>query len=548
MLSLSPLRASASGASNYYLEEEKQFHINQPEFTITPDNLEHSDKESSLQPTENPTANYYLAEKSGEQTTQWYGKIAEKEGVLGQAITHEKLEAVLSGTLDDSAVKGAGSDKRRTGYDLVFSAPKGASIMALVYGDNRILDAHDNATKKAISMIEKDTAQYRQVDPSTREASYTNSQNLLFGLVQHKTSRENDPQLHTHTLLANMTHDKDGNLKNLASSFIQNGFETQGTYERILENQKYYGMIYQSELGRSLDKMGYQIKSLGNGQIDIDGIPDKVIEASSTRREQILEQANDIGLNTNKSRDHIAHQTRKAKTYTPERSLQKEWLEKNEKLGFDGLAFVAQSYSKTHQPEHSPTTPILPAIAQAIENSVSYLSDRNTAISYEKIITTALDKFSPEHIVQFSQFKQALDNTIKEDKLIALDKNKTLFTTPTLLDAEKKLIETTNKRSHGLVVHADEKSLEQTRLKSDSQQLIKDVLSSKKQVNVINLIGSSQQISEALLHVTENSGKAIHFITPNKLVQQQTEQQVKRQAFSVTQWVKNAFRSDVVHT
>lgn len=546
MLSLSPLRASASGASNYYLEEEKQFHINQPEFTFTPDNHEHSDKESSLQPTENPTANYYLAEKSGEQTTQWYGKIAEKEGILGQAITHEKLEAILSGQLDNAHTPRAHSDTRRTGYDLVFSAPKGVSLLALVYGDNRIIDAHNTATKKALDLIETGTAQVKTALQGDRQ--FENTQNLLFGLVQHKTSRENDPQLHTHALLANMTHDKDGSLKNLASSAIQNGVETQGTYERILENQKYYGMIYQSELGRSLDKMGYQIKSLGNGQIDIDGIPDKVIEASSTRREQILEQANDIGLNTNKSRDHIAHQTRKAKTYTPEHSLQKEWLEKNDKLAFDGLAFVAQSYSKTHQPEHSPTTPILPAITQAIENSVSYLSDRNTAISYEKIITTALDKFAPEHIVQFSQFKQALDNTIKDDKLIALDKNKTLFTTPTLLDAEKKLIETTNKRSHGLVVHADEKSLEQTRLKSDSQQLIRDVLSSKKQVNVINLIGSSQQISEALLHVTENSGKAIHFITPNKLVQQQTEQQVKRQAFSVTQWVKNAFRSDVVHT
>ncbi|WP_394167823.1 conjugative transfer relaxase/helicase TraI [Photobacterium piscicola] len=546
MLSLSPLRASASGASNYYLEEEKQFHINQPEFTITSDNLERSDKESSLQPTENPTANYYLAEKSGEQTTQWYGKIAEKEGILGQAIIHEKLEAVLSGQLDNAHTPRANSDTRRTGYDLVFSAPKGASLLALVYGDNRIIDAHNAATKKALDFIETGTAQVKTALQGDRQ--FENTQNLLFGLVQHKTSRENDPQLHTHALLANMTHDKDGSLKNLASSAIQNGFETQGTYERILENQKYYTRIYHSELGRSLEKMGYNIQSLGKGQIDIAGIPEDVLESNSTRRQQILEQAEGLGINTGKSRDHIAHQTRKAKTYTPEHSLQKEWLDKNEKLGFDGLAFVAQSHTKTHHPEHSPKTPILPAITQAIENSVNYLSDRNTAISYEKIITTALDKFAPEHIVQFNQFKQALDNTIKEDKLIALDKNKTLFTTPTLLDAEKKLIKTTNKRSHGLVVHADEKSLEQTRLKSDSQQLIRDVLSSKKQVNVINLIGSSQQISEALLHVTENSGKAIHFITPNKLVQQQTEQQVKRQAFSVTQWVKNAFRSDVVHT
>ncbi|WP_232576537.1 hypothetical protein [Photobacterium carnosum] len=56
------------------------------------------------------------------------------------------------------------------------------------------------------------------------------------------------------------------------------------------------------------------------------------------------------------------------------------------------------------------------------------------------------------------------------------------------------------------MVHADEKSLEQTRLKSDSQQLIRDVLSSKKQVNVINLIGSSQQTKDSIL-VIEHAHK-----------------------------------------
>ncbi|MGR5377084.1 MobF family relaxase, partial [Photobacterium damselae] len=282
MLSLSSLRGGASGASKYYLEEEKQLHLNQPQFTLKPDTQ--PTKDTPLTPTENPTANYYLAEQSGtEKTTQWYGKIAEKEGILGHEIEHQKLEAVLNGQLDNSAVKGAGSEHRRTGYDLVFSAPKGASILALVYGDTRIIDAHNAAVKSALNLLEADTAQYRDIDSNTRKVDFANSENLLFGLVQHKTNRNNEPQLHTHALQANMTYDHQGNLKNLASSFVQNGFETQGTYERILENAKYYGMAYQSELGRALEGMGFAIKSLGNGQIDIDGIPTEVIEANSTR-------------------------------------------------------------------------------------------------------------------------------------------------------------------------------------------------------------------------------------------------------------------------
>ena len=542
MLSLSPLRGGASGASQYYLEEEKQLNLNQPKPDTQPT------KDAPLTPTDNPTANYYLAEQSGtEKTTEWYGKIAEKEGILGHEIEHQKLESVLNGQLDNSAVKGAGSEHRRTGYDLVFSAPKGASILALVYGDTRIIDAHNAAVKSVLNLIESDTAQYRDIDPNTRKADFVNSQNLLFGLVQHKTNRNNEPQLHTHALQANMSYDNQGNLKNLASCSVQNGFETQGTYERILENAKYYGMAYQSELGHDLEEMGFAIKSLGNGQIDIDGIPTEVIEANSTRREEILEYANETGHLSGKSRMIAAHKTRKAKTYTSEDSLIKEWKAKNEALEFYGRAFVAASYNGEHRKENGISVPD-EKLQQAIENSISYLSDRLSAFGYEKVLVTALDKFAPQAITQMGELKQALDSKIKNGDLIALNDKQSLFTTQEQVDREAKLIESTQKRAHGLRVHAEPKALNELNLKADTKKTLADILASTKQVNVVNLSGSSKQLSESLLHVSENSGKSIHFITPNKLVKQQTEQQVKRQAFSVTQWVKNAFRPDVVHT
>ncbi|MGR5372581.1 conjugative transfer relaxase/helicase TraI [Photobacterium damselae] len=544
MLSLSSLRGGASGASKYYLEEEKQLHLNQPQFTLKPDTQ--PTKDSPLTTTENPTANYYLAEQSGtEKTTQWYGKIAEKEGILGHEIEHQKLEAVLNGQLNNDQTPRAHSDTRRTGYDLVFSAPKGASILALVYGDTRIIDAHNAAVKTALDLLEQDTAQAKVAE--NKERRFENTQNLLFGLVQHKTSRENDPQLHTHALQANMTYDNQGNLKNLASSFVQNGFETQGTYERILENQKYYGMAYQSELGRALEDMGYTIKSLSNGQIDVDGIPAEIIDANSTRRQQILEQEQELGIKSGKTRDHIAHQTRKAKTYTPEDSLVKEWQTKNEALTFDGLAFVAASYNGKHRKDSDISVPDK-ELQQAIDNSISYLSDRLSAFGYEKVLVTALDKFAPKAITQMGELKQALDNKIRHGDLIALDDKQSLFTTQQQVDREAKLIESTQKRTHGLRVHADSTALNELNLKADTKKTLADILASTKQVNVVNLSGSSKQLSESLLHVSENSGKSIHFITPNKLVKQQTEQQVRRQAFSVTQWVKNAFRPDVVHT
>ncbi|GIU52621.1 hypothetical protein TUM4438_45770 [Shewanella sairae] len=210
MLSLSPIRASASDASQYYLAEEKHLHL--PDAEIRPIEQELSTSEQGLLTSEHAIdthAKYYLAETQvTDGNTQWFGAIAEKEGILGEAITEEKLQAVLNGELDNIKTQGAHSEQRRKGYDLTFSAPKGASILALVYGDTRITEAFTESVKVALSEIEKDTAQYRTTDKTTHQASYENSGNLLFGMVQHKTSREEEPQLHIHSLMANMTYDK----------------------------------------------------------------------------------------------------------------------------------------------------------------------------------------------------------------------------------------------------------------------------------------------------------------------------------------------------
>ena len=79
--------------------------------------------------------------------------------------------------------------------------------------------------------------------------------------MQHQTSREDEPQLHTHTLMANMTRDSQGHIKNLASQKIQDELVKQGTFERILHDQKYYSALYHSALGVALKEMGYELEA-----------------------------------------------------------------------------------------------------------------------------------------------------------------------------------------------------------------------------------------------------------------------------------------------
>lgn len=531
MLSISPIRGGASGASHYYLAEEKA--LNLPDTQIAQNEQ---------------TKNYYLKEIAAVNQTAWHGKIAEKEGILGQSISDSKLESVLMGKLDNDQVKGANKEHRRNGYDLTFSSPKAASILALVYGDTRIIDAHNAAVKTVLDEIEKDTAQYRTVDPTTRETTYHNSKNLLFGIVPHKTSREDEPQLHSHVLMANMTYDNDGELKNLASCKKQNEFEHHGTMERIYKNQKYYTSIYQSEIAKGFEKAGYQIESKGKGLIDIAGVPDDVISANSTRSEQIKEHMNGLGFDSSKARDIAAQTTRKAKTYTPEASLLKEWQAKNDALGFDGLRFVASAKEGTLVTSTQTVSESNTAIT-AIDKSLAHLSANTSQLSYEAILTAAAHQFSYGKHHDMKDLKIILDGKIKDGHLIPLNEsqsNNGKFTTAALIEKEQAVIASTQGRATRARTVAEPSSLEQLSLSPEHQKTVTALMESKKAINLCHVTGSSKEISSALLHVGSQSGRHVLFVTPNNLAKQQNQQSVKPQSFTVMQWVKNQFRKDQV--
>ncbi|WP_167875672.1 relaxase domain-containing protein, partial [Klebsiella pneumoniae] len=42
----------------------------------------------------------------------------------------------------------------RPGYDLTFSAPKSVSVMAMLGGDKRLIDAHNQAVTEAVRQLE----------------------------------------------------------------------------------------------------------------------------------------------------------------------------------------------------------------------------------------------------------------------------------------------------------------------------------------------------------------------------------------------------------
>ena len=537
MMSLSStIKAGAQASADYYLKEETDLSL--------------GDEKLVVEKGKDGAVDYYLSDKgNATQHTQWFGKLAEKYDLLGKEVTRDEFVHFFEGQIGGDSVKGAGNSTRRQAYDLTFSAPKGASIMALTYGDERVSKAWEDSVKQVLSEIEKDTAQTRTFNADKATNEYTNTGNLAFALIRHQTSRDNDPQLHFHAIMGNMTENADGKLQSLATCFKQSGVEINGVYERIMANQKYYTAMVHSYFGERLQDNGYAIKHLGKGMIDIDGIPTDVVESNSNRSQEIDEYIDKVGFDSPKSRDIAAQATRKPKDDQEFGTLNEKWRNRDNAHGFDGIQFVKESYQKAADL----SAPIETAKgseneANAIALALSHISRSKTQFSMEKLVSLAMTEFNSGHALSISSVKQHVDYLLEKGELLALNHDETVFSSKLAISKEESLIESTKGRAKGLAVEMNQKAADQLRLPNELKSSIGEILGSKKITNIVDMDSNPYQFSQSLLHVAENSSLNVKFISPDLLLKQENKKNVARQSLNMLQWFKNLNRETEVQT
>lgn len=143
------------------------------------------------------------------ENTKWSGKAAEELGLCGN-IEKAHFERILRGQnprSNEQLIQNGVNNSHRAGIDFVLSAPKSVSVHALHVGDSRIVDAHTRAVEKTIKYIES-IATARQTKNNT--TSFVKTNNIAAAIFHHSTSRSNDPQLHSHTIVANLTKSEEG--------------------------------------------------------------------------------------------------------------------------------------------------------------------------------------------------------------------------------------------------------------------------------------------------------------------------------------------------
>jgi len=218
---------------------------------------------------EEHSADYYV--KDLDHQGQWMGQGAERLRLQG-AINREDFQLSLAGYVGGHEVQNAGRENRQMGWDLTFSAPKSVSIV-WAGGDTQqkqeIELAHQRAVEAAFNYMEANTFTRRGHDGEIHEDA-----KLVASRFNHFTSREGDPQLHSHVVISNFSVRNDGTVGTIGSRVFY-------------ENKMAAGALYQVELAWQMKQMGYEIENGVKGTFRLTNVTQDAERLFSKRDVQI---------------------------------------------------------------------------------------------------------------------------------------------------------------------------------------------------------------------------------------------------------------------
>ncbi|EEY8900307.1 conjugative transfer relaxase/helicase TraI [Escherichia coli] len=375
--------------------------------------------------------NYYA---SGSLDSRWMGEGAEKLGLKGEVASAD-MDAVRQGKLPDGSDLSRmvnGVNKHRSGYDLTFSAPKSVSVMALVGEDRRFIEAHNRAVAVVMQEVEK-LVSARITEEGKTETVLTG--NMVAALYNHDTSRDLDPQLHTHALVFNATF-ADEKWRSLASDTRMKT----GLSENLYATKIALGNLYRSALREDIESMGFETVTAGkNGLWELKDVP---VDVFSSRSQAIREAAGPDA--SAKSRDVAALDTRQAKAWADPELLKADWRRRlaDEKFDIDGYIRQAQArvevpgtvaggHSGIHAPDLSGGASsgeiADEQMRKAVSDTISALSEKKVQFTWSEMLAGTVNRL-PSAPGLFEQARAGIDAAIEGQRLIPLDREKGIFT------------------------------------------------------------------------------------------------------------------------
>lgn len=330
------------------------------------------------------TARYYtryLAEPD-EEPGRWRGHQAAGLGLTGTVDT-DQLETLLSGH-DPTSGQQLGSAladrfkadgtviKAVAGYDATFSAPKSLSVWWALTGDPGLLEAHDVAVAAVLDHLEARGSTTRIRHNNSR--AFVDTGGLTMAAFRQSTSREDDPQIHTHVVISTKVRAADARWYALDARYLK-------------RKQRALGGIYQSVLRAELaHRYGVRWGPISDGQAELAAMPDELLDAFSKRAQQVEDylEIKLMGFRESEGRDptrweraaitrEAAADSRRHKTGAPVTDLRQAWREEAAGLGWTGSRLTAALATSHPSPTRRSQISVDEAIDQLSATSSTWL-------------------------------------------------------------------------------------------------------------------------------------------------------------------------------
>ncbi len=250
------------------------------------------------------SAAYYLeSQRSFRHPNEYYTAGEEPDGVWfnpkgllglenGGRVDSGDFHRLYNGFAPDGSQKltrNAGSDQRSPGLDMTFSADKSVSALWAIADPalrGKIEQAHNDAARVALEETVFRYCAYTRIRDEEGQIRVLPA-DISVAMFQHGTSRENDPQLHTHCVIFNAARTREDGKWRAMHQYP------------VYSWAKAAGAVYRNALTWNLrERLGVPMEQYGpdGGLTRIEGMPEDLQAFWSKRRKAIVAKAGELGI------------------------------------------------------------------------------------------------------------------------------------------------------------------------------------------------------------------------------------------------------------
>jgi conjugative relaxase-like TrwC/TraI family protein len=328
--------------------------------------------------------NDYWAEGEKQIRGEWIGQAAVRLGLEG-AVTDKPFDALRLNKDWRTGKRLTARENRKTRmafFDIQISAPKDVSVLAMVGGDERVRCVFRESVETILGEMERFAAVRERRGEARDTEAFRLTGNFVGGMFMHDASRDLDPQLHVHAVIANATWDAE------RSQWMAL------QHAEMLRASPYLRQAFYRELAGRLRQLGYEPYEMTPTGFSIRGV-EHLRERFSKRAREVKVLAEEFAVKkgrraTKREIEVLVRESRGkklAEITTPEvRARQRAELMPEEAQRLDTL--VRQKMQETPRKEIT----VSPAEAmRVVDAAIRHIFERRSVAREGEVLSAALE-------------------------------------------------------------------------------------------------------------------------------------------------------------